>query len=78
MRKVQIKFSAISDIRAFVNTIGKYSADAKLKSGSYTVNARSLMGIFALDLMKPIDLIVRGNDSVKLLDKVSQYIVCEQ
>ena len=78
MRKVQVKFSAINDIRAFVNTMCKYSADAELKSGNYTVNARSLMGIFALDLMRPIDLIVNGDDSGKLLDKVSKYIVCEQ
>ena len=78
MSRVQIKLSAINDIRNFVNTIGKYSGDAKLRSGSYMVDARSLMGIFSLDLMKPIDLIVRGGDSALLLDKISQYIVCEQ
>jgi len=78
MRSVQIKLSAIDDIKNFVNTIGKYSTDAKLRSGNYMVDARSLMGIFSLDLMKPVDLIVKGDDSVLLLDKVSQYIVCGQ
>ena len=76
MSRVQIKFSAINDVRNFVSTIGKYSADAKLKSGSYIVDARSLLGIFSLDLMGPVDLIGKGNDSTLLLDKVSQYIVC--
>ena len=75
MKSVQIKLSAISDIKNFVATVGKYSVDAKLKSGSYLVDAKSLMGIFSLDLLKPIDLIVKGDDSVVLLDKVSQYIV---
>ena len=75
MKSVQIKLSAIKDIKSFVETVGKYSADAKLKSGNYMVDARSLMGIFSLDLMKPVDLIVKGDDSVLLLDKVSQYIV---
>ncbi|MCL2159860.1 MAG: HPr family phosphocarrier protein [Oscillospiraceae bacterium] len=76
MRSVQIKLSAISDIKNFVHSIQKYSADAKLKSGNYMVCARSLMGIFVLDLMKPLELIVKGNDCDPLLNEVSRYIVC--
>ena len=75
MKIVQIKLSAIKEITNFVNTVGKYSADVKLKSGNYIVNAKSIMGIFLLDLMKPVDLIVNGNDSNLLLNEVSQYIV---
>jgi len=75
MRSVKIKLTAISDIRNIVSTIEKYSVEAKLKSGSYIVNAKSLLGIFSLDLMKPVELIVAGNDCEPLLSEVSQYIV---
>ena len=75
MKSVQIKLSAISEIKSFVETVSRYSVDATLKSGRYIVRASSIMGIFILDLMKPVDLIVKGDDSVLLLDKVSQYIV---
>ena len=76
MKSVQIKLSAINDITGFVDTVKKYSADATLRSGSYMVNARSIMGIFILDLMKPVDLIVKGDDCDPLLSEISQYIVC--
>ena len=78
MRSVQIKLSEIGDIRNFVSTVGKYSVDAKLRSGSYMVDAKSLMGIFVLDLMKPVELIINGNDSEPLLSEVYRYIVSWQ
>lgn len=62
MKSVNIKLSTIEDIRNFVGILAKYSADLDLKSGRYTVDARSLMGIFSLDLVKPVEFVVNSED----------------
>ena len=63
MKTVQIKLATIEDIRNFVGILTKYTIDLDLKSGRYTVDARSLMGIFSLDLLKPVDFIINSDDS---------------
>ena len=62
MKTFQIKLSTIEDVRNFVSTMSKYTIDLDLKSGRYTVDARSLMGIFSLDLLKPIDFVIHSDD----------------
>ena len=63
MKSVNIKLSTIEDIRNFVGILAKYSVDLDLKSGRYTVDARSLMGIFSLDLVQPVEFIVHSEDA---------------
>ena len=63
MKSFNIKLSTIEDIRSFVGILAKYSVDLDLKSGRYTVDARSLMGIFSLDLVNPVEFIVHSDDS---------------
>jgi len=78
MKKVQIKLVTIEDIRNFVNTLAKYSVDLDLQSGRYTVDARSLMGIFSLDLIKPIDFIIHSDDEAiiaAVLEDVKNWLV---
>ena len=69
MKKTQIKLSTIEDVRNFVSLLSKYTVDLDLQSGRYTVDARSLMGIFSLDLLKPIDFIVHSDDK-NIIDSV--------
>ena len=65
MKSVNIRLSTIEDIRNFVGTLAKHSVDLDMKSGRYTVDARSLMGIFSLDLLNPVEFIVQSdNESV--------------
>ena len=63
MKSVNIKLETIEDIRNFVGILAKYSCDLDLKSGRYTVDARSLMGIFSLDLVKPVEFLVHSDDA---------------
>ena len=70
MKSMQIKLSTIEDVRNFVNNVTKYSVDLDLKSGRYTVDARSLMGIFSLDLLKPIDFVINSDDEKIVSDVV--------
>jgi len=78
MKKVQIKLVTIEDIRKFVTVLAKYTIDLDLQSGRYTVDARSLMGIFSLDLLKPIDFIINSDDEKivgAVLDDVNDWVL---
>ena len=54
MKKLMIRLSTINDVKSFVNICAGYSFDIDLSSGRYTINAKSIMGIFSLDLGNPI------------------------
>jgi len=78
MKKVQIKLSTIEDVRNFVNTLAQHSIDFDLISGRYTVDAKSLMGIFSLDLLKPLDFVIHSDDDDAvdlILGDVKNWIV---
>ena len=65
MVTANIRLYTISDIRDIVNIAAKYDFDIDLKSGRYVVDAKSIMGIFSLDLMKPIELTAEIEDAAE-------------
>ena len=56
MKTVQISLNSIDKVKSFVNDITKFDYDFDLVSGRYVIDAKSIMGIFSLDISKPIDL----------------------
>ncbi len=54
MMTFNIMLKSVNDVKDFVNIVNKYAFDVDLTSGRYIVNAKSIMGIFSLDLAKPI------------------------
>ena len=56
MRKVNIKFRDVEQVRQFVNTIDKFDANFDLGSGKKVVDAKSILGVMALDLSGPLCL----------------------
>ena len=75
MKTVDIKLSSIEDVRNFVNIVTKYDIDIDLASGRYIVDAKSIMGIFSLDLLKPIQLTAHSDDTDKLFEDIKPYII---
>ena len=75
MKKVSIMLNTINDVKSFVNTVSKYSFDVDLISGRYAVDAKSIMGIFSLDLSKAIEMEVHDDDCAALLEEVKPFIV---
>ncbi len=76
MKKVcEIKLGTISEVKEFVNAVTQCPYDVDLVSGRYTIDAKSLMGIFSLDLTKPIDLIADSDDTKELLRKIDFCVV---
>ena len=75
MKTVDIKLSSIEDVRNFVNIVSKYTMDIDLMSGRYVVDAKSIMGIFSLDLLKPIKLTAHAEDTDALFEDLKPYII---
>lgn len=76
MKTVKISLNSIDKVKSFVNDVTKFDTDLDLVSGRYVIDAKSIMGIFSLDLSKPIDLNIHAsNDSVDILEVLKPYIV---
>ena len=77
MKTATILLSTINDVKSFVNIVSKYDFDVDLTSGRYAIDAKSIMGIFSLDLSKPINLNVHaeGNNLDEVLKVLAPYII---
>lgn len=76
MKTVSISLNSIDKVKSFVNDLTKFDADFDLVSGRYVIDAKSIMGIFSLDLSKPIDLNIHSESRVdEILEILSPYII---
>ena len=75
MKKVTVSLASINDVKSFVNIVSKYDFDVDLISGRYVVDAKSIMGIFSLDLSKPIDVEVMTDDCDSFIDEIKPFTV---
>jgi len=71
MQSVMISLNSIEKVKQFVNIITRYDGDFDLSSGRYVIDAKSIMGIFSLDLSKPLKLDIH-NDGI--LDELKPLI----
>ena len=67
MTSVTIILNSIEKVKQFVNLISKYDGDFDLTSGRYVIDAKSIMGIFSLDLSKPLKLDIHDDQSASML-----------
>ncbi len=75
MKTVQISLNSIDKVKSFVNAITQYEYDFDLISGRYVIDAKSIMGIFSLDLSKPIELAIHAEADVDaILDVIKPYL----
>lgn len=75
MTSVSIKLPTIEAVQEFVDTVCEYDLDISLSSGRYIVDAKSIMGIFSLDLRMPITMTVDSDDCGDILRAVDKYVV---
>ena len=75
MKTTYIRLSTIQDVRNFVEIVCMSDIEIDLSSGRYVVDAKSIMGIFSLDLMNPITLTAYGDSSESILPSLKNYIV---
>ena len=74
MYKTKIKLVSIDDVKNFVRKANELDYDVDLSLGKYTVDAKSIMGIFSLDLSKPIELEAHTDDAAEFFADIKQYI----
>ncbi len=78
MKKLTIKLNESQQIKEFVNIVNKYAFEMDLRSGRYVVDAKSILGIFSLDLSKPVDLEIFSDDTAEtaqFIQDIKAYIV---
>lgn len=76
MKTVKISLNSIDKVKSFVNEVTKFDTDFDLVSGRYVIDAKSIMGIFSLDLSKSIDLNIHTEDNIEsVLNSLKPYIV---
>ena len=77
MKTVLISLNSIDKVKSFVNEITKFDYDFDLVSGRYVIDAKSIMGIFSLDLSKPIELNIHAPPPPpqEILEKLKDYVV---
>lgn len=77
MKTVQISLNSIDKVKSFVNEISKFANDFDLVSGRYVIDAKSIMGIFSLDLSKPLSLNIHAEEEElgTILNVVNTYRV---
>ena len=76
MKTVKISLNSIDKVKSFVNEITKFDNDFDLVSGRYVIDAKSIMGIFSLDLSKPISLNIHADENMAaIMDVIKPYII---
>lgn len=80
MTKVMIHLSLTEQVKDFVNCVNRYDMPMDLKSGRHFVDAKSILGIFSLDLTRDMQLLIHDEDSVSdrtnlLLADISRFVV---
>lgn len=78
MCEVQIKLNTIDDVKNLVSDITEFECDFEIISGRFVVDAKSIMGIFSLDLSKKLMLVIQSDDEYKIdkiKDKIGRFIV---
>ena len=73
MKTIKISLNSIDKVKTFVNVINRFDAEFDLVSGRYVIDAKSIMGIFSLDISKPIDL----NNLDEIMEQLQPYLVTE-
>ena len=74
MTNYVIQLLSIPDVREFVDTVTKFDMEIDLSSGRYVVDAKSIMGIFSLDLMSPISMTVHADDCTNVEKALAKFI----
>ncbi len=74
MTEFNVKITTIDDVKKFVSTVMTFDYDIDLVSGRYAIDAKSIMGIFSVDLSKELKLVAHTDDDSELRSALADYI----
>ena len=70
MTKLQIRMRQVDQVKDFVDLLSKYPYEMDLVSGRYTIDAKSLLGIYSRDLSNPLTLVIYSDSCEELLTQL--------
>ena len=73
MASVTIRLNSIGEVKEFNRIAATVPGDVDLHSGRYCVDAKSIMGIFSLDLSKPVTLVIHSEDCAEVFEQLRGY-----
>lgn len=74
MHTRQINLQSIDHVKLFVQLVNEYPFDIDLASGRYVIDAKSIMGIFSLDLTVPVDVRIHSDDAAELIERLEPFL----
>ena len=77
MKSVMIRLSLVENVNKFVNVVSRYPFEMDLRAGRHVVDAKSILGIFSLDLSRPITLDIYSDDCDALLEEIRPFTDAE-
>ncbi|MDF2632025.1 MAG: HPr family phosphocarrier protein [Caproiciproducens sp.] len=75
MYSTSILLSSIEAVKKFVTLTNSYSFPINLATDKYKIDAKSIMGVFSLDLSKPVNIEVEGDDAKEFISQLHQFEV---
>ena len=75
MHTVRIYLNSIDKVKAFVDSVNTFNTEFDLISGRFVIDAKSIMGIFSLDLSKPINLNIYNDDDTEIIERLKPFLV---
>ena len=75
MKEFTVRIVTIEDVKKFVSTVMRFDYDIDLIAGRYAIDAKSIMGIFSIDLTKELKLVAHTDDTTELEAAIADFIV---
>lgn len=76
MQELQVSLNTIDKVKSFVDMISEMRGEFNIIEGRYVIDAKSIMGIFSLDISKPLVLQVQHLEDQEIFDKmIAEYAV---
>lgn len=75
MQETKIILRDIQSVREFVQQVILLDYEVDLVQGRYIVDAKSIMGIFALDILSPITVKAHTSDASAFFERIKGYVV---
>lgn len=78
MKTASIRLSLVENVNKFVNIVARYPFEMDLRAGRHVVDAKSILGIFSLDLSRPITLEIYSDDCAALMEEIRPFMTEEE
>lgn len=77
MQRCQVLLSSIERVKNFVRLVNQYPGQISIVSGPYVVDAKSIMGIFSLNLNEPVTVEMRDDVPAELMERLAPFSICQ-